>query len=103
MKKFVLSLLLTIAMTIVPNTSLASEKMPKPITPAPTEIPAEIQVMLNRLEEIKDMDKSDLKRSDRKELRKELREIKKEIKAKGGGLYLSVGAIIIILLIIIIL
>lgn len=103
MKKFVLSILLTIAITIVPMTSMASEKRPKPITPVPTEIPAEIQVMLNRIEEIKDMDKSDLESSERKELRKELREIKKEIKARGGGLYISAGAIIIILLIIIIL
>jgi hypothetical protein len=103
MKKFVLSLLLTIAISIVPNISMASEIMPKPTTPTPTEIPAEIHVMLNRLEEIKDMDKSDLKRSERKELREEVRTIKKNVKASGNGLYISSGAIIIILLLIIIL
>jgi len=103
MKKFVLSLLLTIAISIVPNISMASEIMPKPTAPTPTEIPAEIHVMLNRLEEIKDMDKSDLKRSERKELREEVRTIKKNVKASGNGLYISSGAIIIILLLIIIL
>jgi hypothetical protein len=40
------------------------------------EIPAEVKTMLNRLEEIKEMDKSSLKSSEKKELRKEVREIK---------------------------
>jgi hypothetical protein len=54
--------------------------------------------MLNRLEEIKEMDKSSLKSSE-KELRKEVREIKSELKRSGQGVYFSVGAIIIIILI----
>ncbi len=103
MKKFVLTFLLVIAISIIPNTIMASEIVPKPVTPVPTEIPAEIQVMLKRLEEIKGMDKSDLKRSERKELREEVRTIKKKVKASGNGIYISSGAIIIILLLIIIL
>ncbi|WP_318543313.1 hypothetical protein [Marixanthotalea marina] len=67
------------------------------------EIPEEIQIMLDRLEEIKAMDRSSLKREERKELREEVREIKSTLRAKGGGLYISAGAIIIILLLIIIL
>jgi hypothetical protein len=59
--------------------------------------------MLNRLEEIKDMDKSELNRSDKKALRKEVRAIKTEIRSSGNGLYISAGAIIIILLLIILL
>lgn len=79
----------------------ATEKTPK--ATSPTEIPAEIQVMLNRLEEIKGMDKSELNRADKKELRKEVRAINSEIRSSGKGIYISVGAIIIILLLIIIL
>jgi hypothetical protein len=45
------------------------------------EIPAEVQVKLDRLEEIKEMDKSDLSRSERKELRKEARN-KADLKAQ---------------------
>jgi hypothetical protein len=45
------------------------------------EIPAEVQVKLDRLEEIKEMDKSDLSRSEKEELRKEVREIKADLKA----------------------
>ena len=48
------------------------------------------------------MDKSHLSSAERKELRKELLGMKKEAKAMtSGGVYLSVGAIIIIILIII--
>jgi hypothetical protein len=59
--------------------------------------------MLNRLEEIKSMDKSELTRSDRKALRVEVRALKTEIRSSGNGLYISAGAIIIILLLILIL
>lgn len=79
----------------------ASEKTPK--TTAPTEVPAEIQVMLNRLDEIKGMDKSELNRAEKKELRKEVRAINTEIRSSNNGIYISVGAIIIILLLIILL
>lgn len=56
-----------------------------------------------RLIEIKELDKSNLKASEKKALRKEVREIKKEDRANGGGLYLSVGSIIIIILLLILL
>ena len=66
------------------------------------EMTAEQKVQLeritNRVEEIKAMDKSNLSRAEKKELRKELRTMKKEARAMGGGVYLSVGAIIIIIL-----
>ena len=53
-----------------------------------------------RVYEIRDMDRSNLSREDRKALRKELREMKKEARAIQG-IYLSVGAIIIIILLLI--
>jgi hypothetical protein len=43
------------------------------VNKATKEIPAEVKTMLNRLEEIKEMDKSSLKSSEKKELRKEVR------------------------------
>ena len=54
-----------------------------------------------RVEEIKNMDRSELSRQERKALRNELLDMKKEAKAMSGGVYLSVGAIIIILLVLI--
>ena len=83
------------------TTVSASDKNLK--TTTPTEIPVEIQVMLDRLEDIKEMDKSELNRADKKELRKEVRAIKSDIRASGNGVYISAGAIIIILLLILLL
>ena len=57
----------------------------------------------NRLEEIKSMDKQTMDRADKKMLRREVREIKKELAAISGGVYLSVGAIILIALLLILL
>lgn len=53
-----------------------------------------------RIREIESMDLSSLSRAERKSLRKELRSMKKEARRSGGGIYLSTGAIIIILLVI---
>ncbi|MBK0380456.1 hypothetical protein [Mucilaginibacter segetis] len=63
---------------------------------------ARVEEIKTRVEEIKHMDKSHLTRQDKKELRHELRELKHEAQAAtSGGVYLSVGAIIIIILVLI--
>lgn len=103
MKKTFILLLMMVSLVAFPNTLMAVEKAPMHATPNKTEIPAEVKVMLNRLEEIKALDKSTLSSAERKELRKEVRKIKKDVRASGNGLYISSGAIIIILLLIIIL
>ena len=80
---------------VVPGSSPANNT-------APTESPR-AQQLLQRLEEIKDMNKSELTGSEKKDLRKEVRGIKKEMKTISGGVYLSVGAIIIVILLLILL
>ncbi len=54
-----------------------------------------------RVEEIKAMDFSGMSKDEIKEIRSELKAMKEEASENGKGLYLSVGAIIIILLILI--
>lgn len=61
------------------------------------------QQLENRLEEIKSLDRSNLSRTEKKVLRREVREIKKELAAISGGVYLSIGAIILIALLLILL
>ena len=61
---------------------------------------ARAEEIKKRVYEIRDMDKSNLSREERKELRKELRVMKKEARAIQG-IDLSVGAIIIIILLLI--
>lgn len=62
-----------------------------------------VQQLTQRLEEIRAMDKSELTRMEKKNLRKEVRGMKKEMKELKGGVYLSVGAIIIVVLLLILL
>jgi hypothetical protein len=73
---------------------------------------AEVDAMIVRLNEIKAMDFSTLNSSERKELRKEVRSIEKELKsfndqtyveAHHGGIYMSIGAAVLIALLLIIL
>lgn len=73
------------------------------VIPVKSEVPKEVraQQIEHRLIEIRNMDKSNLTRSDKKELRKEVKSLKKE--ARQRGIYLSVGAIIIIILLLILL
>jgi hypothetical protein len=74
--------------------------------PAPTKTQMDkinADKMIERLEEIKSLDKSNLTRVEKKELREEVKGIKKGLKANGNGVYLSVGAILIIILLLILL
>ena len=82
---------------------LATEKSTTPIENNTAEAPVAVKVMLNRLDEINAMDKSELNSSDKKALRKEVRAIKASLRASNNGVYLSVGAIIIIVLLLILL
>ena len=104
MKKITLfSMITLLSLTMFPNFASAKTTEPISISTSTKEVPAEVKTMLNRLEEIKNMDKSSLKSSEKKELRKEVRSIKKALKSSGNGVYLSVGAIIIIVLLLILL
>lgn len=64
---------------------------------------SEANHLLHRLNEINEMDKSDLKASEKKNLRKEVRSIEHRLTPAGGGVYISVGAVILIVLLLIIL
>jgi len=63
----------------------------------------EAKVLLQRLDEINSLDKSGLKSSEKKALRKEVRGIKSQLEAMGGYVYVSVGAIVLIVILLIIL
>jgi hypothetical protein len=104
MKKLPIYLMMIVlSLSVLPTTMSAKEKNPTAITAIPKEVPAEVKVMINRLEEIKAMDKSSMTRVEKKELRKEVKEIKANLKSSNSGVYLSVGAIIIIVLLLILL
>jgi hypothetical protein len=89
-----------------------SNKVPTSTTMNTTVMSAETEARVARFNEIKAMDNSTKSASEKKELRAETRSIKKEMKANGestyiegshGGLYVSVGAAILIVLLLVLL
>jgi CHASE3 domain sensor protein len=96
---YTLSVLVVLGLSV--NTSAAAERKPSELTEQQA---VQIEQIKRRVEEIKAMDKSDLTREERKALRSEVKDMKKQANAiANGGVYLSVGAIIIILLVLILL
>lgn len=96
---------ITLVMSSVLSTRLNAEVTTN-VVPVPVSQPIESKeasVLLARLNEINSMDKSNLSSAEKKQLRKETRAIKHSLKAISGGVYLSVGAIIVIVLLLILL
>lgn len=96
-----------LSLTILPTLSIASTKEnPANLVvtnPKETTEPAEATALKLRLDEIKAMDKTKLKSTEKKELRKETRTIKRELKNISGGVYISAGALIVILILLLLL
>lgn len=104
MKKLVISVFAVFMMfAVIPTQLHAIAKTAATTTMAATE-PVESEVantLKSRLNEISQIDRSNMTRLEKKELRKEVRAIKSELKNLNGGVYLSVGAIILIVLVLI--
>jgi len=72
--------------------------------PAPKPVDsAEVKILLLRLDEIKAADMSKMKSEEKKELRKEVKSIKHNLREIGGGVYLSVAAIVLIIVLLVVL
>jgi len=100
MKKLIYTLALIFTLGISTNTVSAADKN-EPKTEMTAEQRAQFEKITSRVDEIRNMDKSNLTRAEKKALRAELRQMKDQARALSGGVYLSVGAIIIIILLLI--
>jgi hypothetical protein len=63
----------------------------------------ELNRLTRRVEEIRDIDKSELTAKEKKELKKELKAIKANVKADGGYVYIGAGTLLVIILLVILL
>jgi hypothetical protein len=99
-KNHLLICLLALCLLSVP--SFASSPVVTTPGVASTEKNAEAQKLINRLEEIKAMDTKNMSRSEKRELRREVKHIEKKL-ATASGVYVSVGALLIIILLLILL
>lgn len=100
MKKIILFALTgLLAFTFIPNEANASTVVMN--TTTTNDSAASGSSLITRLNEIRNMDLSDLGRNEKTELRNEVRAIEKKLQHTGGGVYISVGAVIIIILLLI--
>ena len=104
MKKIAYFLSLALLFTSLAPAAMAKDGENKPENKEMSpEDKARLDELDSRFLEIKAMDFKSMEKRERKEIRKELRENNKEAKERGSGIYISTGAIIIILLLILIL
>jgi hypothetical protein len=108
MKKIIFCLaVMVLSLTVLPLQSFGStteETSSKSVTKPPERTEsAEAKALAGRIDEIKAMDMSNMKSAEKKDLRKEVRSMKREYKAVSGGVYISAGLLIVILIILIVL
>ena len=103
LKKIIPVLLLAMCTSLVLPAFAGNENPANPIEKTSNDSHA--QQLMNRLIEIRDMDKSNLTAAEKKALKQEVKEMRREYRHdhdRGSrGIYLSVGAIIIIILLLI--
>jgi hypothetical protein len=63
----------------------------------------EISRLTKRVEEIRDMDKTNMAVKEKRELKKELKGIKENIRKSGGIIYISAGTLILIIILVLLL
>jgi predicted trehalose synthase len=105
MKKFILFALMFIfslgALTAFAGTS---DKKDNPAVPEKKEnklSEEEMSRLTKRVEEIRDMDKTNMTVKEKRELRKELKGIKENVKRDGGYIYIGTATLLLIILIIV--
>jgi len=94
--KFTIGVLLIFLAIAIPGRSFA------PVAGESSNAASEAQRLINRLEEIKAMDKTNMPRNQKRALRAEVKATQKKLKDSGGGIYLSAGAVILIIVLLII-
>jgi hypothetical protein len=105
MKKLAICIMATcLSLTLLPlqlNASPTSE--PSSLAaPKPAEA-AEVKTLELRLNEINSMDKSNMKSAEKKSMHKEVKSINHRLHEISGGVYLSAGAIILIVILLVVL
>jgi hypothetical protein len=101
MKKTIFCIMaIILSLTFVP---LQAKDTLKPSSSVEASKTSEVKIIELRLNEINSMDKSKLNTSEKKELRKEVKADQRRLRHDGGVLYISSGALILIIILLVIL
>ncbi len=103
MKKFILGLMAIGILTVTFTSPVYAITPPttEAVVPAPKEDLLEAEALMARLGEIRAMDLAGLAKAEKKQLRNEVKAIKQDLRKASQGVYLSIGAILIIILLLI--
>jgi hypothetical protein len=105
MKKIVFCIMATLlSLTFIPiqTNAMVPDEPPALVEPRPAAA-AEVKVLETRLNEISNMDKSKLTTAEKRTLRKEVKSIKNTLREVTGGVYISAGLLILIVILLIVL
>jgi hypothetical protein len=103
-KLFILFVSAIMMLTIVPSQAGDIKGLyKKEVAGTNTLSPDDVAAYEARINAIKAMDKASMTAAERKELRKEVRTIESELKLNSGGVYISVGVLILIIILLIVL
>ena len=80
-----------------------SDKSAVPVKTENTLSEVEISRLTNRVEEIRNLDKSDMSLKEKSELKKELRDIKKSVEKNGGTVYIGGATLVLIIILVLLL
>lgn len=104
MKKSILLMMLVFSWLIcTPLQSIAGVPTHQPKDSTETAKSLQVNALVSRLGELKQIDRSKLVASERRKVRKEAQGIKKELKTLDQGIYLSLGALLLVIILLILL
>ena len=104
MKKLTTCLMIVfLSLTFIPAQTKAETKASSSMSESKSAQAAEAHALLARIYEINAMDKSKLSSTDKKQLRSEVRSIKSQLREPGRGVYVSLTALIVIVILLVIL
>jgi hypothetical protein len=82
------------------SASIAPERAPITENKLTTD---ELNRLTSRVEEIREMDKTEMTAMEKSELRKELKSIKKDMRRDGGAIYIGTGTLLLLIILVILL
>jgi hypothetical protein len=107
MKKFILlAFMVIVSLGAFANSADPKTSSENPAIPAKTEnqmTEEEMNQAIKRVEEIRDMDKTELSAKERRALRTEMKEMKKDLKERGGYIYIGGAGLVLLIVLLIVL
>ncbi len=102
-KKAIFIIAIILSNFSINNLNAKSHNETAPLTQTEISAKQNSSILINRINEINAMDKSKLSKKEKTQLKSELKRMKAQVHGSRSGIYISTGAVLLIILIIILL